>query len=222
MKLGEIQQHVPVKIIGLIAEKRHGKDTTAEQLIASGTGWQRLSFADPLYAEVAEAFGLEDESLLRDDATKDTPQDAMALMNCSDREFVRIAYGLIDITDMPTETTPIPCVPLSPRQVLQWWGKEYRRAQDPLYWIKPILPLLVSGAKYITTDIRFDTEIELVEEHNGVFVHVERPGRVTTKGTHESDTNIARFVALCSHKVVNRENDLDGLRQQIEAIAATL
>lgn len=213
----------PIQIISLIAEKRHGKDTTADQLIHADPSWQRLSFGNPIYEEVAEAFGLEDEFILRNDATKDRACEEMALKNCADAVFVRIALSLIDAHEVDDEVgrDTLMAVPLSPRQILQWWGGEYRRAQDPLYWIKKAEHHFKPGARLICTDVRDDTEVELIKKHNGLFVHVYRPGRVMPSSTHKSDLNIQRYIKMCSYKIENKEHDIMGLRARIAEIAAT-
>lgn len=63
------------RLIGLSAKKRHGKDTLGALLIAHH-GYQRIAFADALYAEVAARYGLSVEAL-QDPATKESPLEVV-------------------------------------------------------------------------------------------------------------------------------------------------
>lgn len=124
-------------IVGLTGPARCGKNTIADHLIDK-YGFTRIAFSDALYKEVAEAFDMPEE-VLRDDATKDAPQEALAFIHCRDEGFVHAMYRVFgdlipedDAGDGGNEF----CRAQSPRSILQWWGTEYRRAQDPDYWVK--------------------------------------------------------------------------------------
>lgn len=121
-----------MQIIGLHGPARAGKDTIADYLV-SRYGFVKFAFSDALYAEVAAAYALPDESLLRNDATKDSQLERMSLGRCNDPDFKEMARQMIMDSAgfvFPNE------VGLSPRWVLQKWGTEFRREQDPEYWIK--------------------------------------------------------------------------------------
>lgn len=51
---------------------------------------------------------------------------------------------------------------VSARAALQYWATEVRRAQDPLYWVKPVvkraLLTATDGVSTVVTDVRFETE----------------------------------------------------------------
>jgi hypothetical protein len=110
-------------IVALHSLPRAGKDTLAG-LLAEAYGYTRVAFATALYKEVSEAFDASVE-LLQSHDWKTRPQKSLALLNCSDRDFVRVALGQgIAVGE-----------PLTSRQVLQLWGTEYRRRQNKEYWI---------------------------------------------------------------------------------------
>lgn len=110
-------------IVGLHAEPRAGKDTLAG-LLVDNYGYTRLAFATALYREVSEAYGASVE-LLQTDDWKKRPQGSMALVNCTDHDFVKVALSLGYAFGEP----------LTSRQVLQLWGTEYRRHQNKDYWV---------------------------------------------------------------------------------------
>ncbi len=58
-------------LIGLSAKKRHGKDTLAA-LLCKVHGYRRIAFADALYREVSDLYGVSVEFLQNPD-TKETP-----------------------------------------------------------------------------------------------------------------------------------------------------
>lgn len=150
------------QIILLCGAKGSGKNTLADllhEMIPGNT--ISTAYADPLYAEVAEAFGIA-ESDLRARHTKETEVYWLALSRCSNKEYVSM---MLDLGFGPYQ-------PMSPRHILETWGTEYRRIKsgNQLYWVDRCLEQ-VNGwlqdryGTVIITDLRFpDTEYGQVRE----------------------------------------------------------
>jgi hypothetical protein len=178
-------------LLGLAGAAGSGKDATAEYL-RDRYGFVIFSFSDALYREVAAAFGLPDESLLRDRDTKEKETPHLAMCNCADEEFVDLVSGMFAPEDH-TEFTPH-----SPRWVLQVWGTEYRRAQDPDYWIAQAEQWLVRVHEitrypehrpqlFVNTSVRFPNEHQWIKELEGNIWHLRREN-LTPVASHESET----------------------------------
>ena len=182
-------------IIGLAGQAGVGKGAAADYLVAA-YGCVKLSFAAALYQEVAKAYDLgEDEFLLRDRATKEKPISRLSLEECSDHAFVEVARTMLD--RIGGITLPHDLKPLSPRQVLQWWGTQYRRAQNENYWILQVeaaIGQLWSACAYpehrpqlfVCDDVRFENERKFISCGGGGIWHIRRDG-VAPVNTHESE-----------------------------------
>lgn len=136
------------RVLALAGKKGSGKDTLAELLKPR---FQRASFADPLYLEVQEAFGLPDQELLRNRDTKEIPTPQMSLCKCRDVDFIEVckALGFEDTA------------PQSPRKILQIWGTEYRQVKNGSgYWSEKLIKLLADNPEidYCIPDMRFPHE----------------------------------------------------------------
>jgi hypothetical protein len=161
-----------MKLIGLSGYGGVGKDTVADILVKE-FGWEKFSFSDALYQEVAQGYGLPDASGLYVRETKEQPSAALALNQCYDQGFVRameesIRNGSIEPLAMNA--------PLSPRQVLQWWGTEYRRKQDPEYWLKRASDAMFASDAHgmVNVSVRFDNEAQWVWSKGGINIKVIR------------------------------------------------
>lgn len=139
-------------IIGIAGELAAGKDSAADTLV-SHYGFARESMARALRQECVE--------VLRNQRLPDiaaTPEDVQAI----------IKLGLtVDVYAKPS--TP------EARRLLQWYGSEYRRGQDPDYWVKKIEPLLNHVMDLVIPDIRFANEADMVRRHGGRVWLINRP-----------------------------------------------
>lgn len=73
--------------------------------------------------------------------------------------------------------TPEGDVSMTYRQLLQLWGTEYRRAEDPDYWVSRAKEKISRApGRVFVDDIRFESEARMVQELGGVLVRIERPG----------------------------------------------
>lgn len=184
-------------LLGLIGAKGSGKDTLALHLVKN-FGFTRLAFADKLYQEVAEAFGVTVE-FLQNRETKETPTSALSLSRCNNKDFVFVARRELVSQMVSTMVKNLPLevatalreevvknlqnvyqfeeVPLSPRAVLQWWGTEYRRVfcQQDSYWLDEIRRQIVPGKRYVITDVRFANEANFTEDEGGSLGRILRP-----------------------------------------------
>lgn len=189
-----------MKLVALCGAAGAGKDTVADML-----GLRKLAFADALYAEVADAWGVPEESL-RARGTKEVPSAMLPIVSCKDFEFC--AFKIDD--DWIKSR--------SPRQILQWWG-DYRRAQDPHYFVKATLramPPVSLGSMLIITDCRFPNEVAMVRQLGGDIWQVVRPGVTAGATGHASDNDGSLF---SPDRVIHNSGSLEDLRLALAAVA---
>ncbi len=72
------------------------------------------------------------------------------------------------------------------RALYQWWGTEYRRSQDPDYWVKALKARIERDAPRVAvmSDLRFHNEFEFIQINGGYCVRVDRPGFEIADGKH--------------------------------------
>ena len=170
-------------IVGLTGAAGSGKDTVADILVQY-RGFQRLAFADALYDEVRTAFDVP-IGLLRNRETKETPTAMLTLWRCSDKDFCKTVEDILAARG----ATQIDREWLSPRQILQWWGTEYRRAQRQDYWTSRIAAMIGEqpDRRFVITDVRFQDEADVVRDAGGIIALVVRPG-IAPVSTHATES----------------------------------
>lgn len=182
-----------MKLIALCGAAGAGKDTVADMLPA-----RKLAFADALYREVAEAWGVE-QHVLRCRETKETHQSRLALKNCGSSSFLE--FSILNETWAR-----------SPRELLQFWG-DYRRAQDPDYFVNAIAQHIANGlGPLVITDVRFPNEAALVRRLGGQLWQIRRPGYEAGGTGHASDTDGSEFEP---DVILENFGSLDDLRRTV-------
>ena len=109
------------------------------------------------------------------------------------------------------------------RRVLQWWGTEYRRAQDPDYWTKAwsrkIEQFDLEQTHVLIDDVRFVNELNTIKVHGGLIVKIERPG-FDGANNHASETSLDNYTDW-SEIVVN-DGTLEEFKSKIEKLKENL
>lgn len=122
-----------------------GTGKSAVAKVLEEHGFVRRSFADALREEVAEALDIPIEW------TRDRKDQRMG--------------GLPD---------PYPRHTMTLREILQWHGTDYRRAQDPLYWTAQLDAWLKAylGQNVVVDDCRFPDEMDMLLARGGLSVRL--------------------------------------------------
>lgn len=202
----------PLPIIGLSGPIASGKDTVAG-ILQTHVGALPMAFAGPLRAEVSEAFGIDTIYLTRREH-KEEPMAALALGRC-------LSVSFIDRMQVvhwhKTGEMPDLNAPRSPRQIMQWWGTEYRRVQDPFYWVKKAqgaidyTQSLYSNRTIVVTDVRFLNEAQLVRRAGGVIWQIKRPSSTVGDASHVSEVTGEEFTPDATINNVHDIRHLQGV-----------
>ncbi|QNK67832.1 hypothetical protein [Variovorax sp. PAMC26660] len=110
--------------------------------------------------------------------------------------------------------------PRSPRQILQWWGTEYRRREHEHYWSRQLLQratdLMRDGvSRIVITDCRFQNEADTVRRLDGKIWQIKRPGindATTSEGSHVSATDGSEF---SPDLILTNSHDIRHLQQLV-------
>lgn len=170
----------PQMLVGICGRAGAGKDTVGE-ILRNSHGFTALAFADALRQEIIQAFAVGPDIFSRDQ--KERRQDALAISRCGDQGFLDVmAARRIDLL-----------APRSPREIMQWWATEFRRAQDAGYWTTQAA-LAIDAAvraghrRIVLTDVRFPNEAHLVRRLTGVVWRIRRPQADQAPIQHESES----------------------------------
>lgn len=202
----------PIKIIGLTGPKGSGKDTVAS-LLRTHAGFYPLAYADALREEVCDAWRFEPLYLIRPE-TKEHPLSALALRKCLNDGFV--ARMVLEHSERGAKLDLD--APRSPRQILQWWGTEYRRRQRVTYWTEKVrehiaqLHLLDGRTRFVIADARFENEAHMIRAMGGVVWQITRDGIERVEGQHASATDGSR---LAPSVVIDNSDTLHSLREAV-------
>lgn len=156
-------------IIGFGYKARRGKDTACNAIMDARSPVKRYAFADALRIEINETI----QERFRRGCSD--PQAAM-MMLCS---WAGVPY---ETTVMYDSSYPYG----KQRALTQWWGTEYRRTQDPDYWVKRLKERIERDTPRVAiiSDLRMHNEYEFVQRNAGYCVRVDRPGFEIADGKH--------------------------------------
>lgn len=166
-------------LIALAGAIGAGKSAIAEHLAARG------------FAVVAFADGLREEILARLPRTLQAIHDLHGDVEAGGRgtswEYPSNADLKERIRRMVYETKP-----LGVRELLQEYGSDVRRADDPDYWVRrwAYRTSAIQGP-VVTPDCRFPNEARAVREMGGLLWHVTRSG--CAAAGHVSETALAHW-----------------------------
>lgn len=168
-------------LIGLAGSAGAGKDTVADYLVEQ-YGFTKFSFSDELYREVSAAFRVPVTDL-QDRKLKEVQHYALRLRHCADADFRVMLRFIASQRGVPPEDAD--GYMFSPRDILQLWGTEYRRHQDPDYWVKRaalwvqawLQVTVEDGARHaglVNTSVRFPNEQAFIHALGGSVWHIRR------------------------------------------------
>ncbi len=206
-------KHLP-HLVALTGPKGSGKDTVADILVAD-LSYRKIAFADALRTEVDDYWPGVTIAMLTEPATKEHPITALAFERCMNPSFVDMVWRVMKFTREQM------AAPRSPREIMQLWGTEFRRAQNPDYWVQRLTDEvalrnaeITTPDRWVITDCRFDNEVNMVNRARGQLWQVTRPGHGVQSGAHVSETTGAEFFPSV---VLDNSGDLRALRHQVGA-----
>ncbi len=181
------------RIIGLTGHMGVGKDAAAAML--SMVGYKRIAFADQVRREVMEAI-----------------QDGV---------FPRKAFGTPLFDDMlSADEAEVWAKPTSSRmrRILQWWGTDYRRSEDPDYWVKEGIAQAEGHPRVVFSDVRFPNESAAILRRGGVIWRIERATTLDGIPDHISETVLDEIAA---DRTVQNNGHLIDLATKLRELLAT-
>ena len=141
--------------------------------------------------------------------------EQQALSQCE--KWAEFVADHSDIQDRPGLTA------VTVRRILQWWGTEYRRTQDPDYWTKAWAAEVgqydLEKEHVLIDDVRFINELETIKQQGGLIYKIERPG-FDGANNHASETSLDDYRSW--NGIIRNDGTLQEFFRKVEALAAQL
>jgi hypothetical protein len=183
------------KLIGITGRKFNGKDTVGNYLI-NKYNYKNIAFAGALKKACQEIFGFTDEQVYGNEK---------------------------EIIDEFWKTTP--------RKILQYIGTDLFRNQlkniipdiGEDIWIQVVKRKIIDiwkenpEQRIVITDVRFQNEVNIIEELGGIIIKVSRPSINSNIDIHESELQIDNLKISSNIHILN-DSSLEDLYDKINYI----
>lgn len=179
-----------MRVVGIGGYIGHGKDSAGSVLGAAG--WGQVNFADDLKEEVLSRLRLTLKASVMSTVGNDLYDDTLPedLRWTVERRVDEAWWGRRLRFDLWKRK------PRVFRELLQEYGTEVRRADDPDYWVEKwttrVRASLSSFPGIYATDVRFPNEVEAVRGLGGVVVKILRSGQLASV-PHASERLAAEY-----------------------------
>lgn len=161
-----------------------GKDSMARAVYAlAGVTPARLTFGEHVIAEVRTLL-----KIISSDA--DGADDVSVAERVSERMLVDAATARSAVEKCIGAQTSDDPNPMPSRSLLQWWGTDVRRREDPLYWLRLMssrVDELAAGDAAFVTDCRYPEELALLRAAGFRTVRIRVPEQLRRRRVLERD-----------------------------------
>jgi ABC-type dipeptide/oligopeptide/nickel transport system ATPase component len=182
-------------IIGLVGYKGSGKTTACNIIKKHLDDVVQINFKDALIEEIKEKF----PDLL--EAIREN-EEAWSFEYGSDFDW--------SIDDLFIVKPPLV------RTLLQNYGTNVRRADDPGYWVQKWVDNFIAAHgvlnNILTDDVRFLNEAESIKLYGGILIRLERTDLEQTD-THQSETEQKEIE--CDYTITCGAGELDKLEAEL-------
>lgn len=179
-------------ILAVSGKIASGKDTIGHALaehLYGENGYRHTYFASPLKGEVDAVLNrIRNHRTMNEDRLAERVSDHAHISYDQATHVVSLL-----VQDLKSSTPPSSAWVKTPgvRAVLQFWGTEIRRGQDPDYWTKAMIrelaPTLADGHPVLITDCRFPNELDMTHLFYGASVRLDVPEEVQKTRLLERD-----------------------------------
>lgn len=169
MNRDQMQQGIILAVSGKLGS---GKDTIASLVMAEmdSRSITQVSFAGALRCEVNQIIEIISQSQNLSSARVEV---ANSLLAENVAEVVEALYPLVKDGVVSSSDQRHPSV----RLVLQLWGTEVRRTQNPDYWVdlalKKIRAAVENNTNVVITDARYENEIQALQKHGAMILRLD-------------------------------------------------
>lgn len=178
-------------LIGIIGEKRHGKDTIGDYL-KEKLGYEKLSFAGPLKKITSELFDFSDEQINGD------------LKEVEDKRWGASPRRLLQV--------------IGTELFRDGLGKHFPHLKGQM-WVLTTKNIILKKLKenpetnLVVTDCRFPNEVDMIRELSGKVIKVVRPGYAETD-LHSSELSIRNMNDY--DKLITNNSTLEDLYKKVD------
>lgn len=100
------------------------------------------------------------------------------------------------------------------RELLRWWGTEFRRGPNPDYWVKKVEAQIQKDQPDVAliSDLRFENEMRWTKKY-GDCIRIDRLGLPAS--THESEVALARVPDDYWSAIIKNTGSLEDFRNEV-------
>lgn len=203
-----------MKLIGIVAQKRAGKDTIADFLI-NNNGFQKYSFADPIKYGAIAMFGFTKEQMWGSAEDKETVDPRWGISPRRMLQLMGTELFQFDIQKHLKEGEFTVGRSVWVERFKMWYKEEKDKA------IKWFLTAKTAGIvngnpefNVVIADVRFPHEADAIREMGGEIWRVERPS-LKQEDTHASEKEQESIVA--NYTIIN-DGTLEELYSKVKNI----
>ena len=209
------------KLIGFAGKAQTGKTTAAKVL--EEKGYRIVSFASGVREECVaflEKYGITFR-MCNFYGTKEDKEEILTFGGCR-RPLAETPEFLEFIHQQSPQALYALSFKFSARQLMQWWGTNYRRKQNSNYWVDKagarIEAFMKEGFNVTVDDCRFPDEAIMIKSLGGRMFCVVREDRPVIDGAeHESETALDNFIGFDGY--IMNHSGLDKYKAKILDIA---
>lgn len=166
-----------------------GKDTLADLIVSKMYNFKKITFSDLIIPEVSEAFLVSEKFIHENKYSK----VVLRLASCHDANFIKTMMELGFGRDSF----------LTVLSILQYWGTEYRRKNNPDYFVDKLNAMLDKDYNWVIPGARYENDVTGIKSDKKTFACItESLFKKTGIGAHASE----EFWKIC-HPDISLKNN---------------